>query len=60
MSWEIQTKADTRAYFLWLKNQVGPEYHVPSEPTSVLTIVKEIPGDSYGLAMRGEELHRAP
>ena len=48
-SWEIQTKSDSRAYFEWLKNQVGPEYHVTSETTSALTLVKEIPGDSYSL-----------
>ena len=53
-SWEIQTKSDRRAYFEWLKNQVVPEYHVTSETTSALTLVKEIPGDSYSLAIRGD------
>jgi hypothetical protein len=53
-SWEIQTKSDRRAYFEWLKNQVGPEYHVTAETTSALTLVKDIPGDSYNLAIRGE------
>ena len=52
-NWEIQTKSDRRAYFEWLKNQVVPEYHVTSETTSAMTLVKEIAGDSYSLAIRG-------
>ena len=30
-SWEIQTSSDNQMYFQWLKNQLGPEYHVTSE-----------------------------
>lgn len=51
-SWEIQTESDNQAYFQWLKNQLGQEYHVTSETTSVVTFVKEIEGDSYTVAMR--------
>ncbi len=51
-TWEIQTKSDDHAYFQWLKNQLGPEYHVTSEAASVVTFVKEIEGDSYMVTMR--------
>ncbi len=51
-TWEIQTKSDNQAYFQWLKNQLGPEYHVMSETASVVTFVKEIEGDSYTAAIR--------
>ena len=51
-TWEIQTKSDDHAYFQWLKNQLGPEYHVTSEAASVVTFVKEIEGDSYTVTMR--------
>lgn len=51
-TWEIQTKSDNQAYFQWLKNQLGPEYHVTSETTSVVTFVKVIEGDSYTVAIR--------
>ncbi len=33
-SWELQTRSDSHAYCQWLKNQLGPEYHVTSETTS--------------------------
>jgi hypothetical protein len=51
-TWEIQTKSDNQTYFLWLKNQLGPEYRVTSETPSVVTFVKEIEGDSYTVTMR--------
>ena len=51
-TWEIQTKSDDHTYFQWLKNQLGPEYHVTSEAASVVTFVKEIEGDSYMVTMR--------
>ena len=40
-------------YFQWLKNQLGPEYHVTSETTSAMTLVKQIEGDSYTIAIQG-------
>ena len=52
-SWEIQTRSDNQAYFQWLKNQLGPEYHVTSETTSAMTLVKQIEGDSYTIAIQG-------
>jgi len=52
-SWEIQTKSDNRAYFQWLKNQLGKEYHVTSESASAMTLVKQIEGDSYTIAIHG-------
>jgi len=52
-SWEIQAKTDNRAYFQWLKNQLGEEYHVTSESASVMTLVKQIEGDSYTIAFQG-------
>ena len=51
-TWEIQTKSDNQTYFQWLKNQLGPQYHVTSEAASVVTFVKEIEGDSYTVTMR--------
>ena len=51
-AWEIRTKSDNQMYFHWLKNQLGPQYHVTSETTSVVTFVKEIEGDSYTLVFR--------
>ncbi len=41
-SWEIQTRSDNQAYFQWLKNQLGPQYHVTSETASAVTFVKEM------------------
>ena len=52
-NWEIQTGSDNQAYFQWLKNQLGPEYHVTSETTSAMTLVKQIEGDSYTIAVKG-------
>jgi hypothetical protein len=52
-SWEIQTRSDNQVYFQWLKNQLGPEYHVTSETTSAMTLVKQIEGDSYTIAIQG-------
>lgn len=40
-------------YFQWLKNQLGREYHVTSETASAMTLVKQIEGDSYTIAIRG-------
>lgn len=51
-TWEIQTKSDNQAYCQWLKNQLGPEYHVTSESASAITLVKEVEGDSYMIAIR--------
>lgn len=51
-TWEIQTRSDGQAYFQWIKNQFGPEYHVTSETASTITFVKEIEGDSYTVAIR--------
>lgn len=51
-NWEIQTRSDNQVYFHWLKNQLGPEYHVTSETTSAMTLVKQIEGDSYTLVIR--------
>jgi hypothetical protein len=52
-NWEIQTRSDNQMYFQWLKNQLGPEYHVTSETTSTMTLVKQIEGDSYTIAIQG-------
>ena len=52
-SWEIQTRSDNRMYFQWLKNQLGREYHVTSETNSAMTLVKQIEGDSYTIAIQG-------
>jgi len=52
-SWEIQTRSDNQMYFQWLKNQLGPEYHVTSETTSTMTLVKRIEGDSYTITIQG-------
>ena len=54
-SWEIQTRTDNRVYFQWLKNQLGPEYHVTSETNSAMTLVKPMEGDSYTIAIHGGE-----
>ena len=54
-TWEIRTKSDNQMYFHWLKNQLGPEYHVTSETASVVTFVKEIEGDSYTLVIRSSD-----
>jgi hypothetical protein len=51
-TWEIQTKNDSQTYFQWLKNQLGPDYHVTSESASAVTLVKGIEGDSYTVAFR--------
>ena len=45
-AWEIRTKSENQMYFHWLKNQLGPEYHVTSETASVVRSckrLKEIP-----------------
>ena len=52
-SWEIQTRSDNQVYFQWLKNQLGREYHVTSETASAMTLVKQIEGDSYTIAIQG-------
>jgi hypothetical protein len=52
-SWEIQTRLDNRVYFQWLKNQLGPEYHVTSETNAAMTLVRQIEGDSYTIAIQG-------
>jgi len=52
-SWEIQTGSDNRMYFQWLKNQLDREYHVTSETASAITLVKQIEGDSYTIAIQG-------
>ena len=52
-SWEIQTGSDNQVYFQWLKNQLGREYHVTSETASAMTLVKQVEGDSYTIAIRG-------
>jgi hypothetical protein len=52
-SWEIQTGSDNQVYFQWLKNQLGREYHVTSETASAMTLVKQIEGDSYTIAIQG-------
>ena len=54
-SWEIQTRSDNRGYFQWLKNRLGPDYHVTSETTSAMTLVKPIEGDSYTIAIHGSD-----
>jgi len=51
-SWEIQTRSDNQMYFQWLNNQLGREYHVTSETTSSMTLVKQIEGDSYTIAIK--------
>jgi len=51
-SWAIQTRSDDRAYFQWLKNQLGPEYHVTSQATTAMTLVKDIEGDAYTLTVQ--------
>ena len=51
-TWEIQTGSDSQAYFQWLKNQLGPQYHVTSETASAIKFVKAIVGDSYTVAIR--------
>jgi hypothetical protein len=52
-SWEIQTGSDNQVYFQWLKNQLGREYRVTSETASAMTLVKQIEGDSYTIAIQG-------
>ena len=52
-NWEIQTRSDNRVYFQWLKNQLGPEYHVTSETASAMTLVKPMEGDSYTITIQG-------
>jgi len=52
-SWEIQTRSDNRVYFQRLKNQLGPDYHVTSETTSAIALVKHIEGDTYTVAIQG-------
>jgi len=54
-SWDIQTRSDNQMYFQWLKNQLGREYHVTSETASAMTLVKQIEGDSYTIAIKGSE-----
>ncbi len=51
--WEVQTTSDNRAYFQWLKNQLGPEYHVTSETATTMTLVKGIEGDAYTVTIQG-------
>lgn len=51
-TWEIQTRSESQAYFQWLKNRLGPQYHVTSETASAITFVKAIEGDSYTVAIR--------
>ena len=50
--WEVQTTSDNRAYFQWLKNQLGHEYHVTSETVTAMTLVKDIEGDAYTLTVQ--------
>jgi hypothetical protein len=52
-SWKVQTRSDNQVYFQWLKNQLGREYHVTSETASAMTLVKQIEGDSYTIAIQG-------
>lgn len=53
--WEIQTGwSDNQMYFHWLKNQLGPEYHVTAETASTITFVKGLDGDSYDLEISGK------
>lgn len=51
--WEIQTRSDNRVYFQWLKNQLGADYHVTSETNSAMSLVKQMEGDSYTIAIQG-------
>ncbi len=46
-SWEIQTKSDPSTYFQWLKGQLGPAYHATAQTDSMLSLGKEMEGDSY-------------
>ena len=50
--WEVQTTSENRAYFQWLKSQLGPEYHVTSETMSAMTLVKDIEGDAYTVTVQ--------
>jgi len=53
--WEIQTgSSDNQMYYRWLKNQLGPEYHVTAETASTITFVKGLDGDSYDLEISGK------
>ena len=53
--WEIQTgSSDNQMYYRWLKNQLGPEYHVTTETASTITFVKGLDGDSYDLEISGK------
>ena len=53
-SWEIQAASDNGAYFRLLKNQLGPEYHVTSETSSSITLVKQREGDAYTVKIRSK------
>ncbi len=46
-SWEIQSKSDPATYFEWLKGGLGPAYHTTSQTDSMLSLGKELEGDSY-------------
>jgi hypothetical protein len=52
--WEIQTAySDNQTYFHWLKNQLGPEYHVTAETASTITFAW---ADLGNAANRGRRL----
>lgn len=48
-NWEIQTGSGVQNYFQWLKDQLGPDYHVSAETTSSITFVKQSEGDDYSI-----------
>jgi hypothetical protein len=54
-TWEFQTKSGSGTYFQWLKGQLGPEYRITSQTTSTISLVKEIEGDSYTVAVRSTD-----
>jgi hypothetical protein len=54
VTWEIQTELDARAYFQWLKDQLGSKYQVTSELPSAITFAKHIEGDTYTVEVRGK------
>ncbi len=53
--WEIQTKSDPAAYFEWLKGELGPAYRIASQTDSMLSLGKEIEGDSYMLTVTSHQ-----
>ncbi len=54
-NWEIQTKSDPAAYFEWLKGQLGLAYHITSQTDSMLSLGKEIEGDTYILTVTSHQ-----